>query len=543
MIILPDFRVRQRDFLLKISRAITAQLDLDQLLRMVLEASVSMLGGVVGLIALRDPDDNLKVHAVLGADPDKADVFDPLLEMAIADQISIDPDALKLRTRLIARKLEMNLRQVISLPMSISSEMLGIIYVFRSYPGAPTPDETMILQSFADQAAIAVHNAGLYQATIAEKQRLSAILDSSGDGIMILDANRRIMRLNEALARMIGWEAAYTIGRLHREVIRFVDPLPSITLEKMLDVGWPAHLPFADHDIYIDRETRTFYVEGDIERLDGTCISIGITYSPLFFEDGTLRNIVCDVRDITHFREAEKMKSTFISIVSHELKTPVALIKGYAGTLRREDARWDERTVRRGLEVIEAEADRLTELIENLLIASKLQVDGVLNVELQTVDLYELITKVVENFRDQDNAHDFRVELPEDFPQIPGDYRQLRSVVENLVSNAIKYSRSGGKITVSGAYDDTMVEIAIKDEGIGLTDKDMSNIFNRFYRSKVADAESVPGTGLGLYLTHEIVNAHGGRIWATSSGRDKGSTFFFILPRYEESQQQKGNNT
>ena len=158
MIILPDFRVRQRDFLLKISRAITAQLDLDELLRLVLEASVSMLGGIVGIIALRDPDNQLRIQAVLGINPDDISVFDPLLDMTTSDEISIDPDALKLRTRLIARKLNMNLRQVISLPMRISHEMLGVVYVFRSYPGAPTPDEIMILQSFADQAAIAVHN-------------------------------------------------------------------------------------------------------------------------------------------------------------------------------------------------------------------------------------------------------------------------------------------------------------------------------------------------------------------------------------------------
>ncbi|MCI0710785.1 MAG: ATP-binding protein [Chloroflexi bacterium] len=532
MIILPDFRVRQRDFLLKISRAITAQLDLDQLLRMVLEASVSMLGGNVGLIALRDPDDQLRVQAILGVEPEKVDVFEPLLEMAGSDDISVDPDALKLRTRLIARKLNMNLRQVISLPMRISNEMLGIIYVFRSYPGAPTPDETMILQSFADQAAIAVHNAGLYQATIAEKQRLSAILDSSGDGIMILDADQRILRCNQALARMTGWELRYVVGRLKSDVVRWKAPVPTIRLSDMMEAGWPDTLPFEEEGIYLDKEARTFYVDGDIERLDGSTLSIGITYSPLFFEDGSLRNIVCDVRDITHFREAEKMKSTFISIVSHELKTPVALIKGYAGTLRREDARWDESTVRRGLKVIEEEADRLTDLIENILIASKLQVDGVLNVEWQEVKLDDAIERAIEGFATQAGNHKFVVNIAEDFPTVPGDKRQLRSVVDNLISNALKYSPTGGTISITGTYDDNVVEVAISDEGIGLTDYDMQNIFHRFYRSKSADAESVPGTGLGLYLTREIVRAHGGNIWATSPGRNKGTTFIFTIPRY-----------
>jgi signal transduction histidine kinase len=416
--------------------------------------------------------------------------------------------------------------------MRISNEMLGIIYVFRSYPGAPTPDETMILQSFADQAAIAVHNAGLYQATIAEKQRLSAILDSSGDGIMILDADQRILRCNHALARMTGWELRYVVGRLKSDVVRWKAPVPSIKLSDMMEAGWPDTLPFEEEGIYLDKEVRTFYVDGDIERLDGSTLSIGITYSPLFFEDGSLRNIVCDVRDITHFREAEKMKSTFISIVSHELKTPVALIKGYAGTLRREDARWDESTVRRGLKVIEEEADRLTDLIENILIASKLQVDGALSVEWQEVELDDVIKRAVEGFAAQSGNHKFVVNIAEDFPHVPGDKRQLRSVIDNLISNALKYSPTGGTISITGTYDDNVVEVAISDEGIGLTDYDMQNIFHRFYRSKSADAESVPGTGLGLYLTREIIRAHGGDIWATSPGKNKGTTFIFTIPRY-----------
>lgn len=534
MIILPDFRVRQRDFLLKISRAITGQLDLDQLLRMVLEASVSMLGGVVGLIALRGPDNKLNVQAVLGIDPDQVHVFDSLLEMASSsEEISIDPDALKLRTRLIARKLDMNLRQVISLPMSISNEMLGIVYVFRAYPGAPTPDETMILQSFADQAAIAVHNAGLYQATIAEKQRLSAILDSSGDGFMILDSDRRVIRFNDALARMTAWKVNYTIGRQHDDVIRWIGHEPTITLQSMMDAGWPQERPFADEDFYVDEDKGIFYVEGDIERLDGAKISLGITYSPLLFEDGQLRNIVCDVRDITHFREAEKMKNTFISIISHELKTPVALIKGYAGTLLREDASWDAKTVKRGLTIIEEEADRLTELIENLLLATRLQVEGVLKVDLQEVHLDEMILKIVKSFEDQAVGHDIQVNFAEGFPSVPGDPKQLRSVIENLISNAIKYSPSGGRIVITGSYHEDIIEIAFHDEGIGLTEDEVPNVFNRFYRAKSADAESVPGTGLGLYLTREIVHAHGGKIWVTSPGRNQGTTFLFTLPRYD----------
>ena len=120
----------------------------------------------------------------------------------------------------------------------------------------------------------------------------------------------------------------------------------------------------------------SLYVEGDIHHEDGEAITVGITYSPLLNDQGELVNIIANVHDITRFREAEEMKSTFISIISHELKTPVSLIKGYAGTLRREDANWDEATLQQSLAVIEEESDRLNDLIDNLLEASRLQAGG-----------------------------------------------------------------------------------------------------------------------------------------------------------------------
>ncbi len=122
-------------------------------------------------------------------------------------------------------------------------------------------------------------------------------------------------------------------------------------------------------------------MEGDLQRNSGVPLPVGITYAPLINPEGVLLNIIATVRDITHFRQAEEIKSTFISVISHELKTPVALIKGYVSTLRREDASWDRSIVNDSLEVIEEEADRLTELIENLLDASRLQA-GALSINL-----------------------------------------------------------------------------------------------------------------------------------------------------------------
>ena len=159
-----------------------------------------------------------------------------------------------------------------------------------------------------------------------------------------------------------------------------------------------------------------------------------------------------NVHDITRFREAEELKSTFISVISHELKTPVALIKGYAGTLRREDANWDMETLREGLSIIEEESDKLAALIDNLLDASRIQA-GALKLEMSDVSLPKLAAKVVSRLKTQTNIHQFIIDFPDDFPAIMGDETRLEAVFYNLLTNAIKYSE-GGEIRIGGYFDD-----------------------------------------------------------------------------------------
>ncbi len=531
MIILPDFRIHQRDYLLKISRAITAQLDLQVVLRMVLEASVSMLGGEVGMIALRGTEQSLTIKAVLGIEANEIELLAPLLKLSsLEDEQQPTSEDMQLHLRLIGRKLDRVLRQVVSLPLQISGESLGIIYVLRAYPGNPSSDDLLILQSFADQAAIAVHNAGLYQATIAEKRRLATILDASGDGIMILDGQLRVKRMNPMLAAMTGWQMNYVIDRLHDDVIRWATPMPQFTLEKAIQDGWP-YTVVRDVDGEWESSVGAFYVEGDLERLDGLRLSVEIKYAPVFFEDGSLRNIIANVRDITRFRQAEDMKSTFISVMSHELKTPVALIKGYAQTLRREDADWDAATLARGLAIIEDEADRLTHLIENLLMASRLQTEGMLRLNMSDVALDELAAQVAERFATQTNHHQLVLDFQKEFPLIEGDEVRLRQVLDNLISNAIKYSPKGGKIKISGHFSEDRVQLAVQDSGIGISVDDASKVFDRFFRTQEAIINGMPGTGLGLFLVRVIIEAHGGKIWAKPNQDQLGTTFILTLPR------------
>ena len=259
---------------------------------------------------------------------------------------------------------------------------------------------------------------------------------------------------------------------------------------------------------------------------------MGITYAPLLSEENKLRNVIVSVRDITHFRTADEIKATFISIVSHELRTPVALIKGYASTLRRDDAKWDKRTISDSLAVIEEEADRLSKMVDDLLDASRLQAGG-LSLNHADVSLPSLALRVSERFASQAPKHRLVTDFPENFPIILGDENRLEQVLSNLVSNALKYAGKG-EIKISGDARPEQVVVCVSDEGPGIDAKDLPHIFDRFYRSTNA-VKQTKGAGLGLYLARAIVEAHGGRIWAdasTGSAKpDSGARICFSLPR------------
>jgi len=521
-----DYRVRQREYLLEISRALTAQLNLDELLQMVLEAATNILAGQAGLIALRNPDGGFRVRASYGLPAALIPYFGPLL-VDIPDDVDLQRfriPGLAEKLGLIAAQLGLRLQQVVALPMSIKQELIGVLYVSRAYGTRFTTNDRQILASFADQAAIAVHNAQLYERISQEKRRLDAILEYSADGVLILDAGHHVVVFNHALAQLTRWPAAEALGRHHDEVVQWARLETELDLGSAEAGGWP--LPAAP---------RPLYVEGDLRRQPGGTVSVGITYAPLFDRDGRLVNIIANVRDITRFREADEIKSTFVSVVSHELKTPVALIKGYADTLLRTDACWQPETMQESLTVIVEESDRLNHLIDNLLDASRLQA-GAFPLDKDQVALDALAERVASRFRTQTQVHEIAVRFPPDLPVVEGDPARLEQVLNNLVSNAIKYSPHGGTIEISGHESPNDVVVSVADQGVGIPLEEHSRVFERFFRGTRERNQRTPGAGLGLYLAKAIVEAHGGRIWLTSNSGE-GTVFSFAIPRADARQQ------
>lgn len=528
MLPITDYRVRQRDFLLEITRAITAQLDLSEVLKRVLHASLVMLNGQVGLIALRAGDDRFYVRAVSGMGSEQVPTLNAHLHM-LADSVmqGADGDTFERLLKEMAAIIDPALKQSVALPLKFADEALGMMIVFREQVINTTLNDMQVLQSFADQAAIAVHNAQLYERINQERQRLAAILQHSADGVMILSPDLTIMRINRALQRITGWAAQDAVGQPETTVINW-QRLEDGDLRAALDDGWPYTLAASNHD------EAPLYVEGDLLRADNiTTVSVGISYAPMFAADGSLTGIIANVRDISNFRRAQEMQSTFISVISHELKTPVAIIKGYAATLNRPDANWDETVVGHTLTVIEEEADRLTDLIQNLLTASKLQAQREMNLDWGEVWLDDVLNLAVERYRTQTRLHNITLDVPEPLPGIRGDEARLRQVVDNLIGNAIKYSPNGGTITVGATYDAGSVTVYVQDEGVGLSAEDQDRVFERFFRVDGKLSRKTQGTGLGLYLSRAIVEAHGGAIMVESQP-GRGSTFYFTIPRMSQ---------
>ncbi|MFA9401584.1 MAG: ATP-binding protein [Anaerolineales bacterium] len=514
---LPDFRVRQRDYLLRINRAITEELDLDRVLAEIVRFSAEILGGSAGLIALRDTEGEWRIASTFGINPEFVRYLEPLLTDIPdhGDPARFELPEVNRRLQRITQAASMGLLTGVGLPMNVKGETVGVIFVFRSYRGQFSADDRKLLSAFASQAAIAVHNATLFTEIAQQHHHLDAILESAADGIFILDPSYRFTRFNRACSSLMGYKAESVIGQQHNEIILWLNRESGTSLEDAESGGWPLSAQ------------ATLYVEGDLITKDGGAVSVGITYAPAFDETGELLSIVATVRDITKFREAEELKSTFISIISHELRTPVALIKGYVGTLRREDARWDSEVVEDSLAVIEEEADHLSGMIDDLLDASRLQA-GALKLNHSQVSINHLAQQMADRFKTQSDQHDFQMDFPSDFPIVYADETRLMQVMGNLLSNAVKYSPDGGKVTISGATKQNEVVICVHDEGPGIAVEDVPRIFNLFYRSNET-SRKIKGAGLGLFLAKAVIEAHEGRIWVDDRVKN-GACICFSLP-------------
>ncbi|HEX9074535.1 MAG TPA: ATP-binding protein [Anaerolineae bacterium] len=366
-------------------------------------------------------------------------------------------------------------------------------------------------------------------------QWIERALYSLADGLVLIDASAHVVFWNLRAEELLHWPAVEMIGRRVDEMIERIAaraPAPDAIRELLSQA-----LGSAESNQIIEFQVTPALPpvssEGDIGSARragasrGSARFIAAQFFPVRGAEG--KNIGAGIllHDVTREREADAMKSQLLSTVSHELRTPLASIKGFAATLLRQDVRWDETTQRDFLRIIEEEADRLTEIIDNLLDMSQLEA-GVLRVDKEPVQLRTLIRDVVDEMRMRTEAHWFVVDLPAALPRVSADSRRIRQVLHNLLENAIKYSKSG-QITISCEVEDADVLVSVSDQGEGIPVEFLDQVFERFFQIDGASTRRIGGSGLGLSISRGIVEAHGGRIWAESTP-GQGSTFRFTLP-------------
>src|SRR5512141_771411 len=245
---LPDFRVRQRDYLLEISRALTQELDREKLLARILKIAIEMLAGQAGLIALKQPE-GWRVSAAHGIAPAFLSYLTPLLAEEVVSEL--DVSELNRMLKELTYTASMGLLNGTGLPLAAHGQVIGVIFIFRNYPDLFTSNDRVLLQSFADQAAVAVFNAQLYGQVNYEKQRLDALLDSAADGILILNADRTVERCNTAFEKLLGKPRDEIVGKDHDEIIRWANEPQGTTLQEAETGGW------------LVRPDTALYVEGD----------------------------------------------------------------------------------------------------------------------------------------------------------------------------------------------------------------------------------------------------------------------------------------
>lgn len=338
-------------------------------------------------------------------------------------------------------------------------------------------------------------------------QRQQALLDSMIEGILVVDEQHQVMQANQAVSRLFGFALPAT-GRSLLEVVRHheVALLVARLAKEPAVLGYELRL----------EATPPRFVQINAVTLRNTA--------------GGTTGIVLVFHEITQIRALEGMRQEFVANVSHELRTPLSLIKGATETLI-DGAKQDPKSVDKLLAIIDRHADRLTLLIDDLLLLAKLE-SGRMSLNLQSLSLHDVAQETLEDLAPRAAVRAMRLEnglAPDLLAQADPD--RLRQVLSNLIDNAIKFGRPSGAVRViARVLDERWVELGVRDDGAGIPPEAKVRIFERFYRIDKARSREQGGTGLGLAIVKHVVQAHGGDV-RVESELGRGTTFYFTLPR------------
>ena len=340
-----------------------------------------------------------------------------------------------------------------------------------------------------------------------EKAKLETILSSMFEGIMLTDEKGKIILINPSIEKLFFIDAPPQ-GKKPLEVLR------NNTIQDIVD------RVLQGKEKLITQEVTTTASGQKTIMINGVPI----------IKDGNIEGAVLVFHDITELRRLEDIRKDFVANVSHELRTPISSIKGYAETIL--DGKVDnEGTLKEFMSVIYQNSNRLANLIDDLLDLSRIEF-GKMKMEFEPLDIRPIVNRSINILEKsaKDKGISIKIDIPENLPKISGDGKRLSQVFLNLLDNAIKYTPENGSITVSACPAGKFVQTNIADTGIGISEKDIPRIFERFYRVDKGRSRELGGTGLGLSIVKHIVQAHNGQVWVKSA-LGQGSIFSFTIPQ------------
>ncbi len=352
-----------------------------------------------------------------------------------------------------------------------------------------------------------------------ERQRLETLVSTSPVGVVAVDAdNETILLINREAQRLLGvHEPGDRLEQYERAARRETPDGRELS---------PDDLPI-----------RRALIKGETVRAeevhfkfdDGRTVPTLMNATPIYADDGHVSAAFVVIQDVSPLEELEKLRSEFLGIVSHELRTPLTAIKGSAATVLGSPTPFDMQEIREFFQIIDEQADRLRDLVSNLLDMTRIEA-GSLSVTPEPMDLRDAVNDAVDTFNRSGVHHQVQVDVPDDLPEVNADRTRLGQVLNNLLSNAGKFSPEASTIAVDIRRDNSLATVHVRDDGRGIPVKKLPHVFNKFYQAHDDSGSVLFGSGLGLAICKGIVEAHGGRISVESPGEGRGSTFSFTIP-------------
>ncbi len=495
-------RLKELNTLFGIGKSVTSLLDQDKLLSRLVEAAVYLINAEEGSLLLVDDKTNeLYMVAARGIDERVARSFRLRVEDSLAGQVITSGQPLVLTGADLTKiKTSYLVRSVMYVPLRIKGRVSGVLSVDnRQQQRDFTNHDLRLLSALADYAAISVENVKLFNQAESERAKLATVLSEIAEPVVVITGrDDRVTVANTAFRRAFGLGAIVAEGRPLAELIQNEPLLTMIASAPDAGNSHKCEIPLEDG--------RVFYA----------------TLTPIA-EVG--RAVI--MQDITYFKELDRMKSDFVSTVSHDLRAPLTSVKSYAQMLEMAGDLNDKQNL--FMTRIVKATDHIAALITDLLDLSKIEAG--IDLELAVIDLDRLATDVVAEF--QEPAAGKRQQLIYHSPGQPtpvvGNELRLKQVLSNLIGNALKYTPEGGQILTMIQLNDTEVLLKVEDNGLGIPPADLPFVFDKFYRVKNEDRAEIQGTGLGLAICKSIIEKCGGAIWAESQ-HHQGSTFSFTLP-------------